>query len=413
MASANTGTNFGNQQVQNALYEFYLPEFRSNIKNPDAHYFMNTIDTAGYEEMVAGKYAVYGLDYGIQGGAGAIADAGNYKSPSSYFVAQQKVYMKNLQTAAQVDIKTMKAGVASGAFEDVVAKMFKTMLVSAKNDRALQMFTTETGILDIVNDTDTVNFTTAGGVAITINNPLRFQVGMRVDIYTTGGVIKADELIINDVDDVSKTLTLEATDYTDETVTSIALLATDVIITSGAKGNEITGLEAAIKDATGTYQGISRTSNKWYNAQRTASLSSELTEQALRVAKDNVEDRGTGNINFMMARSATVRGYEKALQTLKRFSELGTKKLAGGYKALTFDDEPFVKDRFTGAGEVYGLDTSVWFKPTYMEYDFDDLDGSIFKHTAGPRYDVRMIEFCNINTTTPRNNFYIGGVTEA
>jgi hypothetical protein len=275
------------------------------------------------------------------------------------------------------------------------------MLISATKDKARQMFTTETGTIDTVKTTVTTqDFTASGGIGLVMNSVNRFEKGYRVDIYD-GVTLKADEMRIVDIDRSAVKIYLESTSYTTETVNALTVTAGFLVINSGAKGYEITGLEAALYGSSGnddTYHGIDRTTNKWYVAEKYAHDASALDEAILREAKDGVDINGYGVCDLMVARHEVVRGYETELTTLKRYSETGTKTLAGGYKALLHDDQPFVKDRDSSVGYVYGINKSTFEKPTYEEWTFDDFDGNIFKFTGGPRYTFRMIEFCNITT---------------
>jgi len=415
MAITNTGARFNATSIQNALYEFYLPGFRMNIKDPEKHYFMNALEGLGYTS-ISGKYAVYGLQKGVQGGAGAISDTGDYKDPDTAGKVRQLVYMKNLQANASIDLKTIAAGKIDGSFDDALASEMSTMLISATKDKARQMFTTETGTIDTVKTTVTSqDFTASGGVALVMNSVDRFEIGYRVDIYD-GATLKADEMKVVDVDRAGVKIYLESTSYTDETVNSLTVTAGFLVINSGAKGYEITGLEAALYGSSGdtdTYHSIDRTTNKWYVAEKHAHDGTALDEAILRDAKDGVDVNGYGVCDLMVARHKVVKGYETELTSLKRYAELGVKSLEGGYKALNHDGQPFVKDRDSSVGYVYGINKSTWEKPTYAEWDFDDFDGSIFKFTGGPRYTFRMIEFCNMTTDNPRSNFVITNVLES
>ena len=416
MAITNTGARFNATAIQNGLYEFYLPGFRMNMKDPEKHYFMNAIEGNGYIS-ISGKYAVYGLQSSVMGGAGAISDTGDYKDPDTSDKDRQLVYMKNLQANASIDLKTIAAGKkGDGAFDDALANEMSTMLISATKDKARQMFTTETGTIDTVKTTVTTqDFTASGGIGLVMNSVNRFEKGYRVDIYD-GVTLKADEMRIVDIDRSAVKIYLESTSYTTETVNALTVTAGFLVINSGAKGYEITGLEAALYGSSGnddTYHGIDRTTNKWYVAEKYAHDASALDEAILREAKDGVDINGYGVCDLMVARHEVVRGYETELTTLKRYSETGTKTLAGGYKALLHDDQPFVKDRDSSVGYVYGINKSTFEKPTYEEWTFDDFDGNIFKFTGGPRYTFRMIEFCNITTDNPRSNFVITNVLDA
>jgi hypothetical protein len=409
----NTGARFNATEIQNSLFEFYLPSFRQNIKDPDKHYFMNQMEQNNYQSM-SGKYAVYGLKKGVQGGAGSISDIADYKNPSTAGVAQQKVYTRNLTASCLIDLKTIAQGDNRGAFEDLLSSEMADMLISAKNDKARQMFTSQTGVITTVATALTdEDFTASGGVDVVVDNVQRFSIGMRVDILDVSGsyAVLADELEVVNIDKTNKKIYLQSTDYTAKTVTLISVAEDDVIVNADAYNVEISGLEDALTTGN-TYHGINRTTNHWYNPQ-VNSISTYLSEQHLREAKDEVDINGMGIVNLVVARHQVVRGYESELTALKRFGEVGNSKtIAGGYKALLHDEDPFVKDYYSTASVVYGINKPTWDKLVSKEWDFDDFDGNLFKQTSGPRYKLNMIEFSNITTHNPRSNFIISGVTE-
>jgi hypothetical protein len=398
---------FNLQDVQDSLYEFYLPTFRHNMKN-DSHYFMNALNTGGYEK-IDGKYAVYGLQKGIQGGVGALADGANYKTASTYGRAKQQVDMRNLTAQGSIDLKTIKAGDGGASFENLLAKEMETLWDTARDDTSRQIITPNSGIITGVATGAGLTGASVTPVDLILDSTERLQIGMKLDVISVGLAIVATNLLIVDIDDDNATITV----LTDAALTYI-VLDTDSVLNVGAYTNEIDGIEGALA-ATGTYNGIDKATNKWYIPQiKTVGATTGLSEADLREVKDRVNSRGNRNVDMITSNYGVAQGYEAELQTFKRYANTGSAptQLAGGYESLTFDNQPFVKDRMMTPNTVYGLATSTWYKPTYQEWEYDDVDGSVFKFTAGQGYNFRMYEFCNLTTESPRNNFVINNLEE-
>jgi|GEM_PF-3386518 len=423
------GAKFNLQDIQNSLYEFYLPTFRENTNN-DSHYFLNELKSVGYNK-ISGKFAVYGLRKGKQGGAGAIADGANYKSPSTTGKERQIVNMKNLTVQGAIDLKTIHAGTDDGAFEDLLADEMETAYEAAKDDMARQVVTGEDGVIDKFTAFDPLTpgsgthpsgltlplaLTTTTPKTLPVENTDRYDIGLVIDIYTAS-TLKADNIEIVDVDQDLQTISVVSTVDT-TTGGTYAVAEGDVFVTNGSFGIGITGIEDALAKDANTYHGIDRTSNKWYKATKRDGGNALLTERFLRGAKDSVDIRSGKPIDLLTARHLVVQGYEDELQVFKQYNNAvqdgmnGAVTLAGGYSYLTFDNMPFVKDRFMTKNKCYGLSKQTWFKPTYQEWTYDDFDGNVFKFTASQKYNFRMYEFCNMNTDSPRANFVINNVLE-
>ena len=429
------GAKFNLQDIQNSLYEFYLPTFRDNINN-DAHYFYNKLKSIGYES-ISGKYAVYGLRKGHQGGAGFIADGADYKFPSTTGRERQIVYMKNMTVQGAIDLKTIHAGTDDGAFEDLLAFEMETAYEAAKDDLARQVVSGEDGYVDkftafnpVTPGSGThpsglilpISLTGTTPVTLPVENTDKYDIGLVIDIYdavypVSSATLIADNIEILDIDQDLQTIEVAATSQT-TTGSTAAINEGDEFVNNESLGEGITGLHDAIVKDDNTYHGIDRTSNKWYKASSKDGGGELLTERFLRQVKDQVDVRSGKRIDMLAARHVVVQGYEAELQVYKQYNNQvesgqdGAPNLAGGYTFLTFDGLPFVKDRMMDKNICYGLASSVWYKPTYQEFTYDDFDGSIFKFTSSQKYNFRMYEFCNMTTDTPRANFVIENVSE-
>ena len=73
------GALFGNLGITESLFEDYQLGFRNNLKKSESD-FIKKWQLKVAIEKVAGKYSVFGLEYGINGGAGALGDDDNYLS---------------------------------------------------------------------------------------------------------------------------------------------------------------------------------------------------------------------------------------------------------------------------------------------------------------------------------------------
>ena len=425
---SNKGAQFSLQAIQNSLYEDYMPTFRYNINN-NTHYFLYEISTKGYTE-ISGKYAVYGLVKGTQGGSGAIADGADYKKPRTAGRERQIVNMINLTGQGAIDLKTIKSGTADGAFEDLLAFEMESLYDACKDDTARQVVSGEDSLVDTISAVNTVtgsgahesgltlpiSLTGTTPVTLPVQNTNRYDIGLMIDIYRVDTLI-ADNLVIEDIDQELQTISVASTEDT-TTGSTAAINEGDNFYNNGSKDIGMTGLEDALYKDDNTYHGIDRTSNKWYKATSRDAGGNLLSEVYLRGVKDKTNVRSGIPCDLMTARHEVVAGYESELQVFKQYTNAvqdgqnGAPNLAGGYTYLTFDALPFVKDRMMTKNTCYGLAKKTWYKPTYQEWDVDDFDGNVFKFTSGQSYQFRLYEFCNLTTDRPRANFVIKNISE-
>lgn len=138
---------------------------------------------------------------------------------------------------------------------------------------------------------------------------------------------------------------------------------------TGNGGKDWLGLEALVKDSTGTVGGIDASTDTWWQsfAEGTAGA---LTLADLRTGYNSVSV-GNDQPNVVLTTQTLFEAYEDLLQPQERFMD--SKTADGGFQNLLFKGAPVVYDNYVTAGDVFFLNTKYirlvghsdnWFKPT-------------------------------------------------
>lgn len=138
---------------------------------------------------------------------------------------------------------------------------------------------------------------------------------------------------------------------------------------TGNGGKDWLGLEALVKDSTGTVGGIDASTDTWWQSY-VEGTAGALTLADLRTGYNSVSV-GNDQPNVVLTTQALFEAYEDLLQPQERFMD--SKTADGGFQNLLFKGAPVVYDNYVTAGDVFFLNTKYirlvghsdnWFKPT-------------------------------------------------
>lgn len=234
----------------------------------------------------------------------------------------------------------------------------------------------------------------SSGTAVTINATpydLLFE-NMLVDIYdTTLTTLKGTRTV--------SAVTLDPKTWTVTGITidsALTVVNTDVIIRSGNKANEITGLDAVI--GAGTYGGINPASySVWQspvlsNGGTMRPINYSLFQQAVDVG--NIA--GGGQLKYFFTTPDVRRSFFLYMTSEKRI--VNNKTYEGGFDSIEYDGKEIFVDRMCKANNMYGLDPQYLYRLQTRDLHWIDDDGTIlhrsFDNTdtyfANMRYYVQL-----------------------
>lgn len=176
------------------------------------------------------------------------------------------------------------------------------------------------------------------------------------------------------------------------------------------RNKDFLGITAMVK-TTGTYLGIDRTDEVNWQANQIDIGSSNLTEDHLQQAFDTAEIMGDGmmNPNLLISNHKVRRLYVNLLEDKRRYVE--PMNLRGGYKALSYNGEPWVVDKICPPERIYYLHTPdiCWF---YMKrIGWLQKDGTILKWVDNrDAWRAVLASYRNLACKKPANQTVLSGV---
>lgn len=244
----------------------------------------------------------------------------------------------------------------------------------------------------------TVNAAATASTSITFNavNKDVLPRGMVVDIYdTTLTTQKYTGITINSV-----TLDPSTFNVTGAVLSSaVTLVSGDVIINTGTKGNDLTGIDAIV--GAGTYGSINPTN---YEVWQSPVLSNSgtlrpINYSLLQSACDVAEIAGGGQIKYFFTTYAIRRNIFLYMTSEKRI--VNEKNYEGGFTSLTYDGKEIFIDRFCKANTIYGLDPNYLYRMETRELHWVDDDGTVLHRSFDntDTYFANMRYYCQLACT--------------
>lgn len=251
----------------------------------------------------------------------------------------------------------------------------------------------------------TISSTTASATQ-PVNTTLYLAVGDVVDVVSPGGsptYRNASALTVVSVDTANKTVTLSA---------SVSATANDLVILSSAGststatnntwGQSINGLGNIISDS-GALHGLNPATagqGFWKSYVHDASTGT-ISETMLRRCLDEIGIASGKDDSVIGIWTRGIRNaYANTLMSLKQFTDDKATTLRGGFKALLFDDRPFVVDDFCPSGTVFlaNFEDMAWAEACPIEWADDD--GNVLSRVPNKdSYEAYLRTFINLYTT--------------
>lgn len=175
---------------------------------------------------------------------------------------------------------------------------------------------------------------------------------------------------------------------------------------SGNSGADMMGIKATIDDSTvlDTFQGIQRSTNTWWKAQRdgNAGVNRPLTLTLIQKVLTLCE-KADGKVSLMLTSYDLRDTYASLLVADKRF--VNTLKLDGGWSALEYNGIPIVADVDAIANYWFMMDESTHKIYRMSDFNWMDRDGAILSRISGKdQYEAIMYLYANLGVDNCRKN---------
>lgn len=312
----------------------------------------------------------------------------------------------------------LKASASSeGAFKRAFKSEMEDTLLSSKLDVNRAAQGDGSGVIAVVRNNEA-----AAQTVLDVVSTINFRVGEIVDGLTIStGVVIEPAREVTAVDRVNRTITVTPSLTTGLTATTDGFVKASsdstVADPNNSFGKEIQGLDSIV-DSTGTLHGLNPTSYSWWASTETA-VGAGVSDSVLRDAKDAVGfeqglDLNESGLDFVMVTTrGLLRRYADNLTALKRFNDLKSTTLHGGFKVVTFDEEPIFVDDQTPVGRWYGLSLNRLFWAQMSDWEWMDEDGNILsRESRKDRYVATLFKYCQLGTTHRGAHFKLTGLTD-
>ena len=379
--------------IGEALKTFYLPTVRMQL-NENADDFFAAIEKNG--EDIESDKITFAMKYGRNGGIGSRADDGDLPLAASRPLKQATMPTKNIFARVQFTDKIMKATRSKlASFVNVMTNELEDAMTDAKDYVSKQVHGSAKGILA----------TCAAGSAsasVVVDNCTSLAIGMVIDICDNTGAQKYVGKRIVDVDYDAKSVVLD-------TATSGTLLATDVIVTAGSYGLEMTGLKDIFDNTLSKLYGIDRAGNKWLNP-ITRAINGEIDELKIQEGIDTAQTR-TGNvIDFIVTDFGTARAYQYMQQAFKRNVEI--MDLKGGRKAMSYNGTPITTSKYAAAQVMRLLGLKEFKIHRLDDWDWLSEDGAVLSRVAGKAaWEASLVFYGDLGCYMPGGQVSLTGIT--
>ena len=378
-----------------ALKDTFEPMAKDQLNLNTSAFFNKVLQTELNIEL--GKRVVKPAPYGVNGGFGAGAETAPLPTPGGNKFAQFISGIKDLRGVISFTDKVMKASKGSrAAWESAMTTEMDGILKHAKMSYGRMAYTDGTGKLTLTGIAN-------ASLTVAVASTQYLIEGMTIDIYDVANalIVNGTGRRIKNVNRAAKTIVLDGT----ATVTTIA---TGYITEQGALNNELTGMEAVYAQ-TGTLYGLAKADYSWlipYSQSAVGAIDDGIIVDTINF----VEDFYGSTIDLLVANPAVYSEYFRYLRDGKRTND--TLILAGGFKALTVNAVPMVKDKNVKSGALKLLDTTQWKMHTFGDWGWMDDDGKILKWVSNyAMYQAILIKYAELICDHPGGQAELTGIT--
>jgi hypothetical protein len=345
-----------------------------------------------------GRKVVKPAPYGVNGGTGSFSESGTLPAAGGNMYVDFTSYLKNLAGVIKFTDKVMEASKSSrAAFENAFESEMDGLMKGAKHTYGRQIYMDGTGNL-------TACGTTADSVTVSVASTQYLIEGMTIDILLTAtgaAITNGSARRISAVDRSANTIVLSGAD-------KVTTSSANHIVEQGSLNNELTGLEAVYAQ-TGDLYGLSKTTYPWlkpYVHPNAGAISDQLIIDVINY----VEEYYGSKINMIHCNPNVHSEYYAYLESTKRSPN--TLDLKGGFKAISINGIPLVKDRYVKSGVMKLNDTTQFKMHVLKDWSWMNKDGAILKWVSNyAAYTAILLKYAELICDHPGGQAEISGIT--
>lgn len=384
------------QSAQSALKDVYLDVLSTQL-NYDTDPLLSKIKQS--TTNVYGRNIIKLVPFGINGGFCASNEDEALPSSAENKYLNFTSTLKNLFGTLEITDKAIRASSNDkGAFVNLLDAEMSSLLSSSKFNLSRMLYGNGSGMLD-----SAITSFDATTKSIVVSHISKYFVGMKIDIYN-GSTLVISGARITDINANTSTI------YVDSVLTSLDDNTTYSVYFSGAKGQEITGIDA-IFDTNQDLYGLNRsTYASLVPYTHTQANNETFGEMLIQQAIDQIELQSNGNIDMLFAgRSARLLMVNSLLSYRKN---IDFANLQGGVTTLSFNGLPVYTYRFGDDDSILLVNSSDFTMHQLCDWEWlTNEDGSILKQKENYAiFTATLVKYADLICAKPNGQGMIKGI---
>jgi len=381
-----------------------------------------------------GRQKIYPITTGRNQGVGSTTENGALPTAGLMTYEDMKIPVRYTHGRIRLTIQVIKQTQENkGAFARVMNREMTGLVRSLGNDRERQFFGSGTGVLALVNGTQSmassasVNVDSPFGITPTTNGARFLNPNMEIAVIAPASSTVEATLTVSSVAAAGTSFTASSTQAVTLSDNARLVRAKIQAVAAGTDNNfnnEVMGLLGLIDDGTyvRTLHNIDRVVTPIFNSAVIPSVG-QLSLDVIQRGIDATDELGGGDFStdgIFLCHHSVRREYLKLLQADRRYTggdlrtpDGGTKKAAlkrGG--EITYGDRPWRTAKHCPYATLLGIQGKNVTRHILTRGEWADEDGKILRNIIGyDVWDAFYRIFDNLSTERPNDGFRLDGIT--
>ncbi len=399
--------------VDPILKEVYGPRLVDQLQSEIITLMRIEKTSEGVTEEVGGKYVTFPIRVKRTQGIGARNESEALPVARTQGYAAARVKLTYQYGSIELTGQTFELAEKNfQSFSSTVKQEMDGLKQTLRKDTNRQIYGTSTGKLATANAAGTTTtFVTSNAEAIYL------EVGMIVDVYDSGNVLKNNAMeIVN----VQKDTPTAGTTTVTFSAAGTAMASGDFLVRDDNFGKEIVGFREIVNN-TGTLYNIDPTVVPvWKSEVDAPGADRPISEGLMTQMVDRVRTNG-GSTTVVFTSLGVRRAYANLLMQQRRV--VNTTKFSGGFSGIAFTtdtgDIPVVPDFDCPQGNMFFMNEKALKIYQTHDWKWMDRDGSMWQRVIGPggtyfdAYNAIMYKYFQLGTDRRNTHGVMKNIAEA